>query len=82
VLVAEIGRARSDEPGESVDQLARLIEVKLLSWIVCQAAFHGSGAEEMHGDGVDDLDRRNIGDIPRRIVLMGVAGFRMILLAH
>ena len=65
--VADLGGARGDEPGEGVDELARLVEVGLLGGVVGEAHLDGGGAHEVHRGGRDDLDRRDLRDVAGRL---------------
>lgn len=63
MMVAEARCGCRDEPGEGVDELARLVEIQLGLGVVGQADLDGGGAQQVHRDRVDDLDGGHIRDV-------------------
>ena len=76
------GALGRDEPGEGVDQLARLVQVGLRRGVVGEPALDGGGAHEVHCSGGDDLDSRDVRDVSRGLVDVRVGVLRGVTVAH
>ena len=63
VHVADLRSPGGDEPGEGVDELARLVQVGLIRRVVGESHLDGGGAHEVHSRCGDDLDGGHVRDV-------------------